>query len=142
MIGATAPKSIDSMFDLLKKVAESIDPVARQRLVAALVYKGEIIAFGHNKKKTHPFAKRFCKHEEAIYLHAEVDCIKNALRDYDINVLKKSTMFVLRVKKPEKYKTPKFILGMAKPCEGCQRAIATFGIKNVYFTTDDGYDTL
>jgi len=36
----------------------------------------------------------------------------------------------------------KFVRGMSKPCEGCARAIAQFGIKKVYYTTEEGFDYL
>ena len=126
---------------LLEKVAIAADPVRRSRLAAMLVYKNDIIAVGYNKKKTHPLAQRFQKHEEAIYLHAEIDCIKNALRIVDPELLQKCTMYVLRMKRPDH--NPKgFVRGMAKPCCGCHHAIEQFGIKRVYYTTDEGYETL
>lgn len=128
-------------FNMIIKIAESLEPVSNQRLAAILVYKNEILAVGHNKFKTHPFAKKFSKHSMAIYLHAEVDCIKNALRNYDLETIKKATLYVARVKRPEdNHKI--FVQGMAKPCCGCMSAIAHFGIRKVYYTTEDGYDYL
>lgn len=128
-------------WNILEKVAIALDPVSRQRMAACLVYKNEIISIGTNKFKTHPIAKQFSKHEEAIYLHAEIDCIKNALRVVDVDFLSKCTMYVLRVKRPDN-DLKKFIHGMAKPCSGCEMGIETFGIKRVYFTTDNGYSEL
>jgi deoxycytidylate deaminase len=128
-------------FDMLEKMALALEPVARQRVAALLVYKNEVISVGYNKKKSHPFQRQFAKHEEAIFLHAEVDCIKNALKSSDEAVISKSTMYVLRVKHPENNHR-KFVRGMSKPCAGCQRAIAQFDIKNVFYTTDDGFDYL
>lgn len=128
-------------WNILEKVAIAVDPVSRQRLAACLVYKNELISIGTNKFKTHPIAKQFSKHEEAIYLHAEIDCIKNALRVVDVDFLSKCTMYVLRVKHPD-HDHKQFVRGMAKPCPGCEMGINTFGIKKVYFTTDDGYGEL
>jgi deoxycytidylate deaminase len=128
-------------FDILQKVAEALEPVSRQRIAAMLVYKNDVIAVGYNKMKTHPFQRQFAKHEDAIYLHAEVDCIKNALRNVDLNIIKKSTMYVLRVKRPDD-NPKKFVRGLAKPCCGCQRALAQFGIKDVHYTTDAGIEFL
>lgn len=126
---------------LLEKVAIAAEPVRRSRLAAMLVYKNDVIAVGYNKKKTHPMAQRFQKHEEAIYLHAEVDCIKNALRVVEPELLQKCTMYVLRMKRPDD--NPKvFVRGMSKPCCGCHHAIEQFGIKKVYYTTDEGFETL
>jgi deoxycytidylate deaminase len=36
-----------------------------------------------------------------------------------------------------------FVQGLAKPCAGCSRAIATFNIKHVCYTIEEkGYDYL
>jgi deoxycytidylate deaminase len=131
----------ESYFRLLDKVAQGLEPVARARVAAFLVYKNEIIAVGYNKSKSHPFQKRFGSNSKAIYLHAEVDCIKNSLRDVDVDFLKKCTMYVLRTKRPDNDHNA-FVRALSKPCEGCHRAINTFGIKHVYYTTDDGYNIL
>jgi tRNA(Arg) A34 adenosine deaminase TadA len=128
-------------WNILEKVAIAVEPAPRQRMAAVLVYKNDVVAIGYNKMKTHPIAKRFQKHEEAIYLHAEIDCIKNALRVVDVDFLSKCTMYVLRLKRPET-DHKKFVHGMAKPCCGCELAIDQFGIKNVYYTTDEGFETL
>ena len=134
-------KKQDKYFNILEKVAMASEPVFRQRLAALLVYKNEVISIGINKTKSHPFQRKVAKHDDAIYLHAEVDCIKNALRQYDEEIIAKSTLYVLRMKRPENdLKT--FMRGLSKPCEGCQRAIAAFGIKTVYYTTDEGFDYL
>lgn len=131
----------DKYLNILEKVAMASEPVFRQRLAALLVYKNEVIAIGINKTKSHPFQRKYAKHDDAIYLHAEVDCIKNALRQYDEDIIAKSTMYVLRMKHPEN-KPKTFMRGLAKPCEGCQRAIAAYDIKHVYYTTDEGFDYL
>lgn len=128
-------------WNILEKVAIALEPVSRQRLAACLVYKNEIISIGTNKYKTHPIAKQFSKNDCAIYLHAEIDCIKNALRVVDVDFLSKCTMYVLRVKHPD-HDAKKFVRGLAKPCSGCEMGIETFGIKKVYFTTEDGYSEL
>ena len=120
-------------FHILEKVAEAIEPVANHRLAASLIHKNNIISIGFNKKKTHPFQRQYAKNEDAIYLHAEIDCIINAMRNGEEDMSKYS-LYVLRAKKDGN--------GLAKPCEGCQRAIAAMGIKKVYYTTDEGFDYL
>ena len=129
-------------FDILHRVAETVEPVARQRLAACLVYKNQIISMGINKRKTHPFQRQFAKHEEAIFLHAETDCIVNALRQLDAVDLKKCTMYITRIKKADE-NAKSYISGLAKPCEGCERALAQFGITNVYYSLDnEGWEKL
>jgi tRNA(Arg) A34 adenosine deaminase TadA len=55
----------------------------------------------------------------------------------DVDDLSKCEIYVARVKK-EKPFTKKYVLGLAKPCPGCERAIAEFGLKRVVYTCDDG----
>ena len=126
----------DTIMAMLDKVAEALEPVSNARLAAAVVYKNDIIAIGVNQNKTHPFQRRFAKHEGAIYLHAEVDAIKNAMKHISLPDLAKSKLYISRIK----YETgslTKLQRGLAKPCSGCSRAIATFNIKHVCFTTDN-----
>jgi cytidine deaminase len=84
--------------------------------------------------KTDPFQAKYSAKNECIYLHAEIHAIKNALKNIDVQELRKAKLVVLR-KKGVAY-------GLAKPCEGCMRAIAEFGIKSVTYTTDYGYETI
>lgn len=132
----------DKIMNMLSKVAIAVEPVAQARIAAALVYKNDIIAVGINKKKTHPFQKKFGKNDNAIYLHAEIDAIKNAMYNVNTKLLEGAILYVCRVKFSDHTKKS-VLLGMAKPCCGCSRAIATFGIKKVYYTLDnEGYDVL
>lgn len=132
----------DKYFSIISKAAEAVAPVGKQRLASILVYKNEIIAMGYNQRKSHPFQKKYGTDEQCIYLHSEVDCIRNALRSVSLDVLSKCTMYVYRAKHPD-YQPDKYVAGLAKPCAGCQRCIAQFGIKKVYYSTDDGsYDML
>lgn len=122
-------------FQYLWPIAKAVSPVANCRLAACLVYRGEIISVGTNMKKSHPFMLRFSRHEEAIYLHAETAAIKNALKEYDEEFIQKCRMYVLRVKKPQEY-SKHYVTGLAKPCIGCQRALATFNIRECYYSLD------
>lgn len=128
----------EKYFGILEKIAEAVEPVGKARLASMLVYKNDIVSVGYNQRKSHPFQQKFSHHEEAIYLHSETHCIKNALRHVSLDVLSKCTLYVLRVKRPHNHAENDFIWGEARPCKGCQRAIAQFGIKKVYFTTDEG----
>lgn len=86
--------------------------------------------------KSHPMAARFSKNDQAIFLHAEVAAIKNALREVEVEDLEKMELYICRVKKPKPF-SKKWVWGLAKPCIGCQRAIAEFGLKRVVYTTDE-----
>ena len=127
---------------VLSKIAETVEPVAAARLAAALVYKNEILSFGINKKKTHPFQKKYATNDCAIFLHAETDAIYNALRKHDTDIIGRSSLYICRMKW-DNGKKMNFVQGIARPCEGCQRAIATFNIKQVCYSLDNqGVDYL
>lgn len=138
--------SEDRFLSYLEKIAEAIPAAAhnrrgrvlRTRIAACIVYKNEIVSVGINQLKSHPFQAKFSRHEESIFLHAETDAIKNALKHIDVNQLSKSTLYVCRVKYDEQKNKKVQMRGMCKPCEGCQRAIATFNINKVVYTCDDG----
>lgn len=102
------------------------------RLCAMLKVKGYHPFFGWNKKKSHPLQKKFSKHTQSIFLHAEIDVIKNAIRE--VQDLENSTMYIARVKRT--HDNLNWTWGLAHPCKGCLSAINSFGISNVYFTTD------
>jgi len=132
----------EKYINLLVNLAAGAEPVAGARIAAGLVYKGDMISFGVNSRKTHPFQVKFQRNAESIFLHAETSAIKNALYLHSLEEIAKSTLYVVRVKYPSP--TDKtLIFGLAKPCEGCERAIAEFGIKRVVYTLDgSGYGIL
>lgn len=130
----------EKIFDVLFKLARDVEPVAKAKLAACIVYKNDIVSFGINRKKSHPFQKKFGKNDNSIFLHAENDVIKNVLKTYEIDLLSKMTLYICRVKLN---KNKNFIFGLSKPCCGCQRSISNFGIKKVYYSLDNkGYEIL
>ena len=131
-------KRHEKVMDLLAVVAEGVDrntTSSGARLAAAVVYKNQVITVGINRKKSHPFQARYSKNEDAIYLHAETDTIRAALRYLSEKQLSKSTLYVCRIKHENGPDSP-IIWGLSKPCVGCQRAIATFDIKNVVYSEE------
>lgn len=122
-------------FEYLKPIAEDVSPVRGARLSAMLVFKGKIVSIGVNQYKSHPFAAKYAKNKDAIYLHAEADCILKASRKLTEAELKKSTLYVCRVKhfSPN---NKNIIFGKAKPCEGCEECIRAHGIKRVIYTEE------
>ena len=106
---------------------------------AGIVYKNNLIATGVNSYKTHPLMAQWGQNEESICLHAEIDAIKNALKLITPSQLAKCDMYIVRVKRPEP-NSHDWVHGLAKPCDGCKRAIVNFGLRNVYYTTDDHWD--
>ena len=133
---------INQRLEELCDAAEHSPPVYRTQIASGIYLKNKLIAIGHNSYKTHPFQAKFGKHRECIYLHAEIDAIKNALKYIDVLSIKRCSLYVARVKWESTSKKLK-IQGLARPCEGCARCIATFGIEEVFFTLDnEGYDML
>lgn len=130
------------IINTLSHLAMTVEGMGSARLASAVVYKGDVISFGVNRKKTDPFQARFGKNKQSIYLHSETDAIKRALRVISENELSKATLYVCRVKF-ESYKRKKLLFGLAEPCIGCKRAIAEFGIRKVVYTLDEtGYGVL
>lgn len=128
--------------NILSKIAVSVEPVAKARIAASIVYKNEIISFGICQRKTHPFQAQYSKNDDCIFLHAETDAIKNAVKLLTLGELSKSTLYICRVKF-EDYSKRKFLFGLAKPCIGCARAIANFNISRVIYSLDnEGYQVL
>lgn len=125
----------NKFFNILSKIASDISPVRSARLAACVVLRNDIISFGVNEMKTHPFQARYGKNGNAIFLHAETSAIKNALKYIDVNELAKCSLYICRVKYYDCSKQ-QLIFGTAEPCPGCFRCINTFNIKNVYYTLD------
>lgn len=111
------------ILDCLIDLARNVSPVGGTKIAAALVVKNRIISLGHNRRKSHPLQKRYAKNCEAIYLHAEIDCLRHVIDDD----LSSSILYLARV-----YRNgiPAFV----EPCLGCIKALDAFGIKKVYHT--------
>lgn len=130
--------------NMLSKVAADIDtPVkGNNRMAACIVYRNDVVAFGINERKSHPFQARYLKNEHAIYLHAEISAVKNALKYITVEELERSTLYVCRVKYHD-MKKKQLIFGLSKPCCGCEHCITSFGIKNVIYSLDNtGFSVL
>jgi tRNA(Arg) A34 adenosine deaminase TadA len=126
-----------------EKFLKQLEPIAlshpgtqgRVHMAAGMVYRNRMIATGINSYKSHPMMLEYGKNEDAIFLHAEIDAIKNALRVIDESKLSKCDIYILRMKKAEDHKT--WIRGIAKPCCGCASAIISFGLRNAFWSEDD-----
>lgn len=99
------------------------------------VYHGQIIGLGCNCNKTHPTQKFYNKYRiesETMLpkLHAEINCI-NQIKHFDINFAKVK-LYIYRIRNDQPY-------GMSRPCPSCMAAIKDIGIKDIYYTTNDGY---
>lgn len=106
----------------------------RYKMASGIVYRRHLVATGVNSYKTHPLMVSPGYHSEQIYMHAEVDAIRNALRIISQDQLAKSSIYIVRVK--QRREGGEYVLGLAKPCNGCARIIASFGIESVWWSQD------
>ena len=99
------------------------------------VYHGQVIGLGCNTNKTHPAQKFYNKYRNSSEymlpkLHAEISCI-NQIKHLDIN-FSKVKLYIYRIRKDQPF-------GLARPCPSCMAAIKDLGIRDIYYTTNDGY---
>ena len=99
------------------------------------VYQGQIIGTGYNCNKTHPLQKYYNRYRifsETMppKLHAEIHCI-NQIKYLNINFIKVK-LYIYRIRQNQPF-------GMARPCPSCMAAIKDIGIREIYYTTNDGY---
>ena len=129
----------DNIIEMLKiMAADNVNDIGA-RLAACVTYKGKVVSFGLNQLKSHPFQLMYGKNKDSLFLHAEVDAIYRATKRLSTHELTKSTLYVARVKRASST-AQGFVNGLARPCIGCARCIATFGLKRVVYTTEQDFD--
>ena len=105
--------------------------LSRKKVGAILLNKGKVVAKGVNQDtKSHPLQAQLAELvglEEKIYLHAEISALIKCKSNVD-------TIVVARLGGHEGDE-----LRNAKPCKICSLALQKAGIKNIYYTTDDGF---
>ena len=97
------------------------------------VYQGQVIGLGCNCNKTHPVQKKYNRYRKDLMLpklHVEISCL-NQIKHLNIN-FSKVKLYIYRIRKDQPF-------GMARPCPSCMAAIKDLGIRDVYYTTNDGY---
>ena len=120
------------------KQAAKISDFKKVHVGCVAVYQGSIIGVGCNTNKTHPMQKYYNRYRdlwndnETIIpkLHAEINCL-NSIRHMDIN-FSKVKLYNYRCRHNQQY-------GLSRPCPSCMAAIKDLGIKNIYYTTNDGF---
>ena len=121
-------------FDKARQVA-TISDYQKYHIGCVAVYQGQVIGLGCNCNKTHPKQKFYNKYRNPSdtllpKLHAEINCL-NQIRNLDIN-FSKVKLYIYRIRKDQPF-------GLARPCPSCMAAIKDLGIKEIYYTTNDGY---
>lgn len=96
------------------------------RLGAVIVNKKRIEAARFNCLKSHP---KLCKYFQYPYLHAEA----HAILSLGLSNCENKSIYVARVLRDGSW-------ALAKPCKDCQRLISDVGIKEVYYSTNKGFE--
>jgi deoxycytidylate deaminase len=92
------------------------------RVGAVLVKHSKPISVGFNKVKYN----KYFSHPYKETIHAEMSCLKTAEKT-NINGC---DIFVYRERKDG-------TIGLARPCEDCLTKLKEYGIKRIYYSTDD-----
>lgn len=121
-------------FDKARQAA-MISDYYKTHIGCVAVYQGTIIGIGCNCNKTHPMQQKYNKYRKKPYgllpkLHAEINCL-NSVKHFDIN-FSKVKLYIYRIRKDQPF-------GLARPCLSCMAAIKDLGVKDIYYTTNDGY---
>lgn len=128
-------RSVDyKYFDKAKKVA-AVSDFPKVHVGCVAVYHGQVIGLGCNCNKTHPTQKFYNQYREPSEsmppkLHAEINCI-NQIKHLNIN-FPKVRLYIYRIRNDRP-------IGMSRPCPSCMAAIRDLGIKDIYYTTNDGF---
>lgn len=144
-------KQIIKYFNQAKNASEFSDYTKKNiHIGSVIVYKNKVIAVGYNMDKTNPLQYQYNKYreyrqnkkakhnkEDRLYfadshlpcVHAEMKCL---IDTKDLNIdWKKATMFIYRESCGK--------TRMCRCCPSCMKAIKDRGIKNIYYTTEQGY---
>lgn len=127
--------------DELINIAIHIERVANAKVAAAIVMNRQII-YGFTQKKSHPLQAEYSKNPSAIYLHAEIHAISRALRMMSTQefINARKSLYIVRVKRPSDSSND-WTMGLAKPCNGCVKAIEFYNFQHVVYSMEsDGQD--
>ena len=122
-------------YEIAKSVSKTSD-YHRIKIGAVIVHRRDIIAVAANEPKSHPkqyelnklqyMDKNFdhCQH----YLHAEMKCILRC-KDTDLS---RARIYIYR-------EDMQGNLAICRPCIACMTMIRNVGIREIFYTTKDGY---
>lgn len=121
------------------KAAAQCSDYARARVGAVVVLGKTLLGVGCSSHKTHPvqdYWNRLWEFRDATHspatLHAECAALAPLLyRSNDID-WSRVELYVCRLRGDQPF-------GMARPCKACMGLIRELGIRDVYYTTDDGF---
>ena len=96
--------------------------------VSLLVIRNKVISFGYNNYlKTHPKGPI----DRFYFLHSELDCIRKF--NFRENNIKRATLYNFRFARNNLSN-----LLLSKPCIECMKLCEAFGIRKIYYSSEDG----
>lgn len=131
-------KSRERLDLALQKLEERYDEMLSEPALSsfhcALIYSGgALLSIGFNRAKVNSFVTTFAHHDFVQSVHAECDAILRARKKID---LRDSRMYVVKLGRNRD-------VGNSKPCLMCEKALAMYGVKRVYYTTDaENFDSV
>jgi len=138
--------NITRYFDLAKDVSKLSDYNKKNiKIGAIIVYKNKVVASGYNTSKTSPIQMKYNKYREKVdplrdynandhlpSLHAEMKALIDT-KDMDID-WNKASIFVYRDSNNDG------TIRNCRPCCACMKALKDKGIKNIYYTNENGFN--
>ena len=135
--------NIERGFKLAKNASTFSD--CKIKIGAVIMYKSKVISVGYNTTKSNPIQKAYNIYRNANGreydverqnngLHAEIMALQHATRSFKGD-LSKCSIFVYSEKK-EGYKR---LTRLTKPCNACSKRLEELGIRNIYYTTNNGW---
>lgn len=110
----------------------------RAKVGCVAVIGKKVVAAGFSQNRTHPMQEHFNIYRDFCgqkniesKTHSEIHMLA-AARHMNI-CWSKADVYIYRICSSRQH-------GIALPCDACMKALREFGIKNVYYTTDTGYD--
>lgn len=123
-----------AFFEAAKGISKLSD-FERIHIGCVVVYKNRIISSGFNSNKTSPLQKRYNSRRFSIdtphKIHAEIKALSPILKMHDVDWAHLK-IYLYRQRADG-------TLGMSRPCASCMTMLKDYGIKHIYYTTDDGY---
>lgn len=129
------PRLLKSLVKLYDNIYTE-DCYERLKVVSFLIYKGKIVNFGVNSSKTSPMQFYYRKKTKLATIenfldkeHAEINCLRRTyFGDFNIRDIE---LVVISKRHNGSYR-------LARPCPTCMGAIRDYGIRKVWYTTNEG----
>lgn len=113
----------------IQKAFELIElPNCKRKHFSFILHKRKLVSIGWNNAwYTHPLAKKFGHRFEST--HSELAAIKNL--QYPVSFLDKCRVVNVRVNRHG-------LVLMSKPCPSCENMLKFFGVKEIWYSTNEG----